>query len=141
MVYTLDISLYHGDYAYKYFTITDGMPSWDGGEWEGGDDRTVTVDTTMTVEDYWGSLTGIFDGPKVETTFNIYPNPANSVLNIENMTDATEVKIFNVVGSLIKTVEVGSTNATINVADLTKGIYFVSVYNEEGVQTTKFIKE
>lgn len=140
MMYSLNVTLYNGDYEYKYFTVTDGMPSWDGGEWEGGDNRAITVDTTMAVEDYWGSLTGIFEAPKV-ATFNVYPNPANSVLNIEEMDNATQVKIFNVVGSLIKTVEVGSQNATIDVSNLNRGVYFVSVYNAEGVQTTKFIKE
>lgn len=140
LIYTIDLTLYDGDYQYKYFVVKEGTPSWDNGEWTGDPNRDVTVDTTMTVENYWGSLTNIFEAPKA-VTFNIFPNPTNAVLHIENMENASKVEIFNVVGSVVKTFEVGSQNASLDVADLNKGVYFVSVYNEDGVQTTKFIKE
>ncbi len=75
MVYNLGILLYPGDYMYKFFLVTDGVPSWDGGEWEGDPNREVTVDTTMTVDKTWGLLSGI-GNQYVEATF-LYVSKSN----------------------------------------------------------------
>jgi hypothetical protein len=113
---------------------------FNGGAWENGEAKDFDGEGNCIDFKIMLGETGIFETPKA-VTFNIYPNPANTVLNIENMENASKVEIFNVVGSVVKTIEVGSQNATIDVSGLNKGIYFVSVYNETGVQTTKFIKE
>ena len=50
LVYTLTLSLPAGTYNYKYFKNA----GWNGGEYQGGSDRSVTINTTMTVNDQWG---------------------------------------------------------------------------------------
>ncbi len=129
-------------YGIEEGTVVDAIDCvFNGGAWENGEAKDFDPETgdCMDFKIMLGE-TGIFEAPET-VTFNIYPNPANTVLNIENMEDASKVEIFNVVGSVVKTIEVGSQNATIDVSDLNKGIYFVSVYNKAGVQTSKFIKE
>ena len=57
--------------------------------------------------------------------FTVSPNPAKSTVNI-NLNGNAQVRIFDMTGRCVK--EVNATdNTTINVEDLSKGIYFVNV--------------
>ncbi len=51
MTWTLTLELEEGEYEYKYF-LNQG---WNGGEWEGGDNRAVTVNGNITLEDTWSA--------------------------------------------------------------------------------------
>jgi hypothetical protein len=138
--YTLDLTVGPGDWMYKYFLVTDGVPSWDGGEWEGDPNREVTIDTlAVALADTWGEIAGIFDGPN-EFTYSMYPNPVLNVLNIDNTADVTQIDVYDASGRMVRTVEVSTNKVTIDVADLQTGVYIVNVYNEKGTQTSKFIK-
>ena len=64
----------------------------------------------------------------------VYPNPANDVLTIENSKGKT-VEIIDVLGKIIL-LDKNSTRATINIAHLKSGVYFVKV----GQIMQKFIK-
>ena len=72
---------------------------------------------------------GVIGVDEVATTaFNIFPNPASSTINItSNITDATNVNIFDMTGRCVKNTVISSTNATINVEDLNKGVYFINI--------------
>ena len=145
MMYTTNLSLYNGDYEYKYFKVINGEASWDGGEWEGGDNRALSVDTTATVDNKWGDPTfGINDinaGPIV----SLFPNPCQSEITVsffENTNDINKVEVYNVTGALVQTIDsFTSQMVTISTANLTSGVYFVAVHNQQGIQTAKFIKE
>ena len=66
----------------------------------------------------------------------IYPTVTSDIINVP--ADAVAVAFYNTVGQLIKKVDV--TNTVISVADLNKGIHFVTVKNNKGqVSTTKII--
>lgn len=67
-----------------------------------------------------------------ETIFSIYPNPTSRELNMNKEMD---IAIYNSLGQRIKVVRDAK---TINVSDLTPGVYFIS--NSEG-KTIKFIVE
>ena len=64
-----------------------------------------------------------------EETVQVYPNPSNNkvwiVLPQEAL--AEEVKVYNALGQLVKTVQ--GTNE-INISDLERGVYFVSIVTE-----------
>jgi type IX secretion system substrate protein len=141
MKYGIDLSLYVGDYAYKYFRVIDEVPSWDNGE-DIPTDRTVTVDTLTTdVMDVWSDIeAGIFGEPN-EFTYSMYPNPVVTLLNIGNTSDVSQVEVFDITGKLVRTVEVASVQqVTIDVAELQTGVYIVNVRNDKGIQTSKFVK-
>lgn len=58
----------------------------------------------------------------------IYPNPAQSHIRIRyNPTISTDVRIFNTIGELVLTVNNYSSEDLIEIADLARGVYFVSV--------------
>ncbi len=52
-VYSIAMQLPAGDYEYKYFLVVDD-PTWENDEWAGDPNRSVTVESEMTVEDLWG---------------------------------------------------------------------------------------
>ncbi len=72
---------------------------------------------------------GIDEVDSHESNLSIYPNPASSMLNIAlgNNETTTSVSIFNMAGQKVidTIVPAGTTNSTINVADLPKGVYNV----------------
>ena len=83
-----------------------------------------------------GDGTGIAEN---EAEFNIYPNPAQNVLNIATEEMIESVEIYNLQGQLVK-VENGNVNS-INVASLSTGNYFVRIRTANSTITRKFTKE
>ena len=74
---------------------------------------------------------------------SVYPNPANDILNIETGNSAnTRVQIMSLDGRLVKThSNINSSKTQINVADLSKGVYFLRIQNGAEVLNAKFVKE
>lgn len=70
-------------------------------------------------------------------SFNIYPNPANDFIFIENISIGSKVDLFNVLGKNIKSVEIESHNQRLDINGLNSGVYFVKV---DGKAASKFIK-
>ena len=67
----------------------------------------------------------------------VYPNPASDVIYIDGMTsNVADYAIFNVLG---QKVIAGSTDGTISVADLEKGLYILQIKGENLLETTKFM--
>lgn len=80
---------------------------------------------------------------KTLTTLNIYPNPANDVLNVSvpsAVIEDVEVMVINVLGNVVikNTYNPASgRQAVVNVSELPKGVYFLKA----GSVTKKFVKE
>ncbi len=75
-----------------------------------------------------------------EYTLTVYPNPTADQLTIKiEAKEITSIRIINITGETLKTVF--SNKNTIDVSDLIKGIYFLQIKTEEGLFTTKFIKD
>jgi hypothetical protein len=73
-------------------------------------------------------------------TFTLYPNPASDFINITSDTFETKtVTIYNVLGKVVLVANV--TNAPINVASLSKGVYVVRVTEEGKTATRKLVIE
>ena len=95
-------------------------------------------------EDYTVKITaalGVSESSK--STFSLYPNPVNSVLNVaseksENMT----YKIFNLQGAEIMSGNVSNSNNQIAVDAISQGIYFITMTAADNTSSTlKFIKK
>ncbi|HRO75319.1 MAG TPA: T9SS type A sorting domain-containing protein [Crocinitomicaceae bacterium] len=67
---------------------------------------------------------------------SVYPNPANSTLNIEVKT-ATSIKIVDLLGATVAVQELNAGTNRIDVSNLISGVYFV----QAGSSVVKFIKE
>jgi hypothetical protein len=68
------------------------------------------------------------------------PNPASAELTISSAIKFTDVKIVNSIGQIVQE---SKYNNTVSVAELSSGIYFVQLFNENGklLKVAKFIKE
>jgi PKD repeat protein len=71
----------------------------------------------------------------VEATsgINVFPNPASDEINFEiTITDADEVAILDATGKLVQMVTINKELTTVNVSQLTNGLYIYQVYNTNG---------
>jgi hypothetical protein len=72
--------------------------------------------------------------------FSIYPNPAKDILNIQAKTyENTTYEILHITGELVKKGKLN--NGHINVSDLKKGIYIISLNQNGKKSNLKFVKQ
>lgn len=78
----------------------------------------------------------------------VYPNPAreNFVVAVKNNVSnkPLDIKFYNAVGQVVKTVKTEpgvNTSVTLNVSDLSKGIYLVEVKSDNDISQTKLVVE
>ncbi|HBI01265.1 MAG TPA: hypothetical protein DDY18_06530 [Flavobacterium sp.] len=72
----------------------------------------------------------------------LYPNPVTNDLNISiaNFITVEQISIYSLIGQLVKSVD-GSNVTTINMDDLTSGVYMVKIQTNQGVIDQKIIKK
>jgi len=76
------------------------------------------------------------------STFNIFPNPNNGILNISlaNSSGKQTIEIKNIIGQTVYSkITSNSSSNTINLSNINKGIYTVSLINENGTSSSKKI--
>jgi hypothetical protein len=93
------------------------------------------------------TTTGIDD---ISINVRIYPNPTNGQLTIENgQLKIENVEIFDVMGREVQSSKFNVQSSeflnfkseTLNISDLSAGIYFLRIQTENGVITKKIIKQ
>ena len=73
----------------------------------------------------------------VSADVKVYPNPASYELFIEGLEHIESIHVFNMSGSLVKTVN--GLNQ-VNVADLYSGLYIMKIHTDFAVYSAKFMK-
>ena len=68
----------------------------------------------------------------------IYPNPASSVLNIENAENSS-IEIYDLLGKVILSENNITINKQLNVSSFSTGTYLIKISNNGQVKTDKFI--
>ena len=76
---------------------------------------------------------------KTIPNISIYPNPANAQLTIDVKAKIETISIMDIMGQTVKTIV--EPDNTVNVSDLTKGIYFLQIQIENALVSRKIIKE
>jgi hypothetical protein len=115
--------------------------------WVDSDGTTATDGTTGSTPMVRMNMNPDVPGPtSIEdnsySAFNVYPNPNNGILNISltNTSDKQTIEIKNIIGQTVFSQIAGnSSTTTINLSDINKGIYTVSLINENGTSSTKKI--
>ncbi|WP_269685393.1 CotH kinase family protein [Flavobacterium lacustre] len=78
----------------------------------------------------------------VETsTISVYPNPVADILNIRVQKTIKGVKIFDVSGHLITEIKPKTDMISVDFSSYSKGLYFITIYDENTFTTTKVIKQ
>lgn len=127
-------------YFNGYFTLGgDGTSSFFKGAIDDLQIYNYTLSVAEVAELYNPTTAGINEINTSNITA-MYPNPANSVLNIEvkDISTPLNVQIVNVLGAIVATQKLNTGNNTVDVSNLTRGVYFISIANGGAV---KFIKE
>lgn len=117
--YTVDLSSYAGQsiyIAFRHYNITDMYALC-------LDDINVTA-----------GATGIED---INATANVYPNPAQDVVNVNAASQISNIELFNIAGQKVSTFNVNNTTTQIDVTELANGIYFLKINTEDGMITKK----
>jgi hypothetical protein len=76
------------------------------------------------------------------TSLKFYPNPAsdNVTFEIDNTNNSNLIlNIYNIIGTLVKSETIKQNNRQINIGDLTKGVYMVTVKSKGITETQKLI--
>lgn len=78
-----------------------------------------------------------------EESFNIYPNPATDLINIDCSSEINyQVEMRDHLGRIVLIERADqSSNATFDISDLEKGMYILCVYTGNKHETFRFIKE
>lgn len=71
----------------------------------------------------------------MSSSFNIYPNPANSKIYVDGE-NVGAVEVYNSLGQKVATVE-GTEHTSVDVTSFENGVYVVRVINNEGAVTTQ----
>jgi agmatine deiminase len=120
--------------AMKYNAIPTSCEIFAYGQVE---DYTVTIvgSALKSMED---SSIEMIDGSRL----TVFPNPANTEIEIGEASANSTIEIYNTTGQLIKRVNY-STGTKISVVDLTQGVYFIRCFDTtlKTIKTAKFIKQ
>ncbi|MEP4667539.1 MAG: T9SS type A sorting domain-containing protein [Cyclobacteriaceae bacterium] len=95
----------------------------------------VSGDAVITISNQ--IVLGINDQSSIGDLF-IFPNPVSAELNIDFYEAIEFVTIVDVMGRSVKTIY--SPENSLDVSDLTKGIYFLQVKTDQGIISKKFLK-
>jgi hypothetical protein len=121
----------YGEGHYKVETA-EGVLIAEGGQF------TETEEKAFAIQLPTGGLNDISKANSIK----LYPNPANSILNIAaNESDMPEsYAVYNSLGQLIDSGKVTSTLHSLNISKYANGVYFISLSKGEGATTLQFIK-
>ena len=108
------------------------------------DDRLVVSNGTKYVTYFIKFSEGesyvAIDDVKTDALVNAYTNPSKGLFYFGNTDGAKQLKVYNITGKLIKTVNVASTNATLDLTKESNGLYIVKFSGKEN-HVVKVIKK
>lgn len=104
-------------------------------DFAGNDPDLTNNHKCMTFTDQHEPGVGIQEN--ANNAMSVYPNPANNVITVANAAGA-QISIYNLAGQQVANIASASANQTINVANLSEGLYVIRVANGNQVSTSKF---
>ena len=145
---------------FKDGVLVDVIGTYNGGSTNFAKDKTLRrkngvskPNTTFDINNEWniypvdtvddiGTHNSILNAISFEKSiFTVYPNPVKSFLQIENL--STEIKlsgeIFDTLGKKVRSFK--NISKQLDVESLSKGIYLLKIFTENGLFTIKFLKE
>jgi hypothetical protein len=106
-------------------------------------------DTTAVTGDYTVESSTPPDGIEdlTELDMEVYPNPSNGQFNIvvnENTSDNFRIAVFNISGQLVYQSEFNAgqeSRKTINITNLSDGVYYLQVRSDKAIKVIKLLKQ
>ncbi len=69
-------------------------------------------------------------------SFNIYPNPANSSIQIDLFSGVGLLHIYSITGELVRSLELSQASTQLDISDLSSGVYLIG-FKSNGAETLK----
>ena len=133
--------LMSGATNYPYFGTTVFTDRFYSGGWAGGSNGVVR----MQMEGYNCTTTSTDDLALDASKVNVFPNPANEVVNVElnlaEVADQVEIQMVSVTGKVLEIYNyenVKSETYQFNIDNLANGTYFMHIRTSEGTRAQKF---
>ena len=101
---------------------------------------TTTIGTEMKLATYHvGGVLGINEAQLLN--FSMFPNPSDGQVTLQLPSDANQakVRIFDYLGKTLLQKSINKSNNTLDISNLTAGIYFVRIQTDSKVGTKKLI--
>ena len=86
------------------------------------------------------STVGLDDTSNKEFNMEVFPNPVSNIITIKTGRNSV-IEITNLQGQILKKYKSTDKNTTIDVSDLSNGIYLIKATSEKGILARKFMKE
>jgi uncharacterized protein YjdB len=115
------------------------------------EDGTVTVKATatdgsavsgsivITISNQEDPIISVSD--KDLSDVSIYPNPVEAEITISGNTSFRSIEIYNVDGTLINRLDNVASTSSINVSELTSGVYIIRLTTANECATKRFVKK
>ena len=155
----VDIAMdsYGGLWAAIYvgYLAEGGIAYWDGNQWEdlhvsdglaGPNVKGLTIDSQDNV--WVATSTGVSKISAIPSAvitteisvFNIFPNPSNDILYLNNGTqDIQQVKMYNNLGALVYSNDDKQQQCEIDVSSFSRGLYYVNVHCSDAIIRKKIV--
>jgi hypothetical protein len=114
----IDYDLSAGQYEYYVTAVVDGVES---------DPSNVEMVTIVGINELAAS------------SFKVYPNPTNGIVNIESDIEMKSVRLVNLTGQVVYSAPVNGSDLQFNAREFTTGIYTLQIETEAGVAVHKLI--
>jgi len=88
------------------------------------------------------ATTRSIDNVNTQPAINLYPNPANSYINVQ-VTNAKAnglISIYSTTGALVKVVDIEDGEREVDISELPSGIYIISIETKKEALTRQFVK-
>lgn len=124
---------------YKVKSVKINNAEIDTAQYAGNQYTFVNVQSHATIHVDFELITGI--APYIlENSITIFPNPAESMLNVKLEMPFETMEITNMLGQVIYATTINDLTFSVNVSQLNAGVYFIKLSSKEGTTTKKFVK-
>jgi len=73
------------------------------------------------------------------SSLSVFPNPASNFIQIQSEEDIQTIDLLNVSGQIVKQYQPKTNNFTIDLDQIQKGIYFIKIYTEKGIEINEIL--
>jgi len=77
----------------------------------------------------------------VSRNFTVYPNPATLFTTVSSTGKIERIELCDITGRILQTKTVNSTAYSLDIHELSKGVYLIKGYTEKGILTSRFVKK
>lgn len=127
-------SLEDGEYRMR---VRVAAVDFDGATWDMSCNSAQTYGET---EDYTIKVQTLSINDFEKTSVSLFPNPTSDILNLNAKNSISQLVIYDMLGQKVMERTIGATKATLDVSQLSPGIYLAEIRDAKGSNTLKFIK-